>query len=81
VGERQSAGGGWVSTQDSLGVAFEMNFVARQGDVLKVSVNEDVGEPIRGEMVLSKKTPPHVMVVAQKNRIEFSTMANAPVFR
>ncbi|WP_395753805.1 hypothetical protein [Prosthecobacter sp.] len=72
--------GGWMSTDESLGLAFEMSCLARPGDVLKVSVNEDLGEPMRGEVVLAKDTPRHVLVAVQKDRIEFTMEEKAPTF-
>ena len=78
---QKALAGGYLSTEDSIGVAFQMPFIGNPGDTLELRVNEDGDNPIKSSFIVPAKLDRHILAAVQKSEITFETQKNPPSFK
>jgi hypothetical protein len=73
--------GGYLSTNDAIGLAFQMPFEAMPGDTLEMRVNEDADSPIKASFVLPEKSKGNILATVQKDTITFEAQVKSPNFK
>lgn len=77
----ESVAGGFVSSDESIGLAFQMALdVPGDDGVLELRVNEDKGTAFKGVLPLNSRSGRYILAAVQKDQIIFETRNSAPTF-
>jgi hypothetical protein len=79
--DNQPLAGGFLSSEDALGLAFQMRVDAVPGSSIELRINEDEGDTIRASFTVPHTFERHILAAIQRDKVIFLSQENAPTFQ